>query len=97
MKSYLCGLDLGQQQDYTAIAIAEYYRNTGPKRLPLQYDVRHIERIPLGTNYPTIVSRVHTLLDAPRLKGHVELIVDGTGVGGLWSICCVKQDSNPSR
>jgi hypothetical protein len=79
--SYLCGLDLGQQKDYTALAIAEYYRPDGAKRLPLQYDVRHIERVPLGTSYPVIVNRVHTLLDAPRLQGHVKLIVDGTGVG----------------
>lgn len=77
--SYVCGLDLGQQQDFTALAIAEYYRPDGAKTL--QYDMRHIERIPLGTNYPTIVSRVHTLLDAPNLRGRVQLIVDGTGVG----------------
>ena len=78
--SYLCGLDLGQQHDYTALAIAEYYRPDGPTACP-QYDVRHIERMPLGTSYPTVVSRIHTLLNAPRLKDHVELIVDGTGVG----------------
>lgn len=77
--SYLCGLDLGQQHDFTALAIAEYSRPDGAKTI--QYDVRHIERVPLGTSYPVIVSRVHTLLNDPSVRGRVELIVDGTGVG----------------
>ena len=41
----------------------------------------HLERMPLGTPYPTIVRHVRALLDTPPLKGNAELVVDATGVG----------------
>ena len=46
-----------------------------------RYDVRHIERYPLGTSYPAIVDHVHALLQRAPLRGNVECVVDASGVG----------------
>lgn len=43
-------------------------------------NIRHLERLPLGTAYPDVVRRVATLLALPDLAG-AELVVDATGVG----------------
>ncbi len=45
------------------------------------YEVRHLERLPLGTSYPEVVEQVRTLLDTPPLKDNTELAIDATGVG----------------
>ena len=49
--AYLLGLDLGQAQDYTALVIAEQHGRS-PQT---DYDLRYLERVPLGTAYPTII------------------------------------------
>ena len=67
------GLDLGQAADPTALIIAE---QLGQR--PHSYDVRHIERPPLGTPYPAIVAAVADRM--ARIPG-TPLVVDGTGVG----------------
>src|SRR5215472_16910463 len=43
------------------------------------FQVGHLERVPLGTTYPAIVSHVGRLLG--RLPGNTELVIDYTGVG----------------
>ena len=43
--------------------------------------VRHLERFPLGTPYPTVVARTAALLAAPPLGPAADLVVDATGVG----------------
>jgi hypothetical protein len=43
------------------------------------YQVRHLERLPLGTPYPAIVSHVGRLL--AKLPARTELAIDLTGVG----------------
>src|SRR5262249_47623943 len=85
---YCMGLDLGQQSDPTTIAVAEKVQvPTGKPMLergaPTEshYHLRHIERMPLGTPYPTVVARVVELVPQPPLCGAVSLAVDGTGVG----------------
>lgn len=52
------------------------------------YDVRHLERMPLGTPYPTQVERVARIVKDLRNRddvlfgrGSVRLVVDQTGVG----------------
>ncbi len=57
----------------------ENWRHGRPAQPPLS--VRHLERLALGTSYPTIVQRVAALLASPPLRGDAVLIVDGTGVG----------------
>ncbi len=43
--------------------------------------VRHLERIPLGTRYPDVVACVQQLINTPPLKDNSSLVVDATGVG----------------
>ncbi len=84
---YFIGVDLGQKHDFTAIAILER-RDPGlpnflhPWSLPeTAYELRHLERLPLGTPYTKIVERIAAIANLPELERNTELIVDGTGVG----------------
>jgi hypothetical protein len=88
MNSYYVGLDLGQSRDFTALAIVERSESNGdwdaaayayPKAIG--QDLRHLERLPLGTPYPEVVSRVVQVMESMAQKGPCELIVDATGVG----------------
>ncbi len=83
--SFWLGLDLGQAQDYTALAILERHDATPtphtPTAAPVVFQCRYLERVQLGTPYPAIVERVQTLLSTPALRGHTRLVVDATGVG----------------
>ena len=79
MRSFVVGLDLGQAQDYTALAVIERVE-TEDKRQPSCH-VRHLERFRLGTSYPTIVERVADMLSREPLAGDASLVVDATGVG----------------
>lgn len=72
---FYVGLDLGQVQDYSALAILEWL----PKELSSA--VRHLRRFPLGTPYPRICEEVRALVLRPPLVGKVQLVVDATGVG----------------
>ena len=74
------GLDLGQVRDYTAIAVIERIASS-PKNAPPSYHLRHLQRFPLGTPYPEIVTHVRDMIHSPPLAGVTKLIVDGTGVG----------------
>jgi hypothetical protein len=81
---FYLGLDLGQRQDYSAIAVVE--RPDPPKWAPLRPPdptlmVRHVERIPLGTKYPEVVARVRAVVGDAELRGQCALAVDATGVG----------------
>jgi hypothetical protein len=115
---YFVGLDLGQTQDFTAIAVvgldqvyleasrsedAAYDRLIRAGEDPhldevdlrlikreiedLPYlpkpifEVRHLERLALGTAYTEVALRVSHLMRTPPLRGNAELAADGTGVG----------------
>lgn len=71
---YLVGVDFGQSLDYTALSVVE---QTGS---PSRYDVRHLERFPLGTPYPAVIGRLCGLMGSTLLHGS-PLICDRTGVG----------------
>lgn len=77
--SYIVGVDLGQANDYTAIAVAEVRAPApdGAETAP-HYQIRHLERLELGTPYPQQVERVQVIMKG--LKGAL-LVVDQTGVG----------------
>jgi len=47
--------------------------------IPLTHHVRHLERLPIGTPYPTQVARVKEIM--ARLPPGTDLIVDNTGGG----------------
>jgi hypothetical protein len=65
------GLDLGQAQDYTALAICE---DDGEV-----WTITSLGRLPLGTPYPAVVERVVAF--AASLPRPLYLMVDATGVG----------------
>jgi hypothetical protein len=88
MAEYTIGVDLGQSRDPTAIAIVRKVRGEetvsacGIYRLPapaLAFQVGHLERLPLHTPYPGVVSHVLRLL--AKFPDETELVIDHTGVG----------------
>lgn len=77
---FYMGLDLGQASDYSALVIAQQFRDyKGP--VPTRYQIRHIERMELGTRYTAIVAHVRDLLWTDALYQKCELVIDATGVG----------------
>jgi hypothetical protein len=75
---HLFGLDLGQAQEYTALAVAQQTMQTGGWRPVFTYAFRHLQRWPLGTSYPQLRAEVTGLLQ--KAPG-AELVVDATGCG----------------
>ena len=101
MSTFILGLDLGQTNDYSALIVAEQIMPE-PAEPPAdrrpRYDVRHIERFPLGTPYPTIVDATVETLERPELGDNVFLVIDGTGVGRRPLICFASAlGSAPTR
>jgi hypothetical protein len=79
----IAALDLGQVQDYSALAALE--RREAPKPAGLagrrhEYTARHLRRWPLGTPYTQIVADVAALMASGQLAG-APLVIDRTGVG----------------
>jgi hypothetical protein len=104
--TFFLGLDLGQAQDPTAIAVLERHEPpplaTEPDPFPYsargvrvwgpdlsaktpqpqpRYHCRYLERLQLGTPYPSIAAHVKKLLNTLPLRNRTTLIVDATGVG----------------
>ena len=77
---YIIGLDIGQAQDHTALAVLERPEREPYNRDKPIYSLRHLVRFPLNTPYTTIVPAVAKLTSAPPLKGS-PLVIDHTGVG----------------
>jgi hypothetical protein len=77
--SYVIGLDLGQSQDFTALAVLERWAPETSTDKP-DYALRHLKRFPLGTAYTDIVPAVAALRRAEPLR-EASLVVDQTGVG----------------
>ena len=91
--NYFFSVDLGTMQDFTAISVLERV----PRKLPgdslpgsdtpgvpkytAVYVMRHLERLPLGLDYPTISSRIKDMMSHEKLQRQSALIVDATGVG----------------
>ena len=80
---FYVGMDLGQSQDYTAIAVVERREVMLAYRTPMFHSVavRHVERLALGTPYAGVVARVRAIVQSDALKGDCSLTVDATGVG----------------
>jgi hypothetical protein len=80
---FFSGLDLGQAQDYSALAVVERIAEPDPERagkFVYRFDVRHMHRWALGTPYPRVVSDVGAWFARPPLAKSA-LAVDQTGVG----------------
>ncbi len=85
---YFVGVDLGQRSDPTAIAVVERVEVAGEwdaihyaYRKTVEYRVRHLERVRLGTPYPDVVERVRTVAHSNELEGRATVVVDATGAG----------------
>lgn len=91
---WFVGVDLGQSTDPTAISVmnhrvvpldswtenikAGYWRQDRTEH----FEVRHLERLPLGMSYPQQIQRVANLLARPPLHAlKPKLVIDETGVG----------------
>ena len=90
---WILAVDLGQSVDPSAICALNYRVVPLEKWIPdpkAQYwrqertehfDVRHLQRLPLGLSYPAQVQRVAELLARPPLNTGAALAIDETGVG----------------
>ncbi len=82
------GLDLGQRQDHTALAVLHRYSEPQPGRDPITWQPRqrtrllltHLDRVPLGVPYLAIIERVK-LLTRSLHPAPITLSVDASGVG----------------
>jgi hypothetical protein len=83
------GLDLGQAADPSALAILRETPVLGVDGriatdhrggILLSFDCVHLERFPLGTEYPAIVGRVEELVRSPKLQ-RSRMVIDATGAG----------------
>jgi hypothetical protein len=90
---FFIGVDLGQAEDFTAIAVVERAevegawdaaRYTHEKRAELR--LRHLERVPLGTAYPEVVERVRRVTGAAGRGGRCHLAT-GREWGVRWWTC----------
>ena len=77
---YTVGVDLGQSFDPTAISCVRRLDADDGDPSRSIFQVGHLERLPLGVPYPSIVRAVGGVLAAPRLR-KAELVIDYTGVG----------------
>ena len=82
------GLDIGQRRDFSAITVLEAIEETDGTRDPVTYQfrrrkaiqLRHAERVRIGTPFAGVVDRVAEIVSDPRLQG-CTLVADATGVG----------------
>jgi hypothetical protein len=89
---WIVAADLGQSTDPTAICAMHHRVIPSDNWTPNakgqfwkqdraeHFDVRHLERLPLGMSYPAQVQHVANLLARPPLVG-AKLVIDETGVG----------------
>jgi hypothetical protein len=79
---FVIGLDVGQTQDFTALAVLERRPSVAGQSgfVSAEYALRLLRRFTLGTPYSEIVPAVARLTSTHPLAG-APLIVDQTGVG----------------
>ncbi len=82
-RRFICGLDLGQASDFTALSVTEQIWSPAIKGY--QYNLAYLNRPKLGTPYPDVVKAVKKLLWDKQLRTNCSdppyLVVDKTGVG----------------
>ncbi len=84
VSKFFVGVDLGKSQDYTAISVieeqsppSEYEADKKQKK----YQIRYLDRPPLGTSYIEVGNIIARLMNRPPLSDNTPLIVDATGIG----------------
>lgn len=70
------GVDIGQKHDPTAIAVAEYLKRPRvdvPGRDEWYYPTRHLERLPLGTDYGVVATRIVEVVANIKERAHARM------------------------
>jgi hypothetical protein len=85
-RRFVLGLDLGQAQDYTALAVVQWQLVPWPAPGTLlphpHYNVPTLKRWPAGTPYRDIVNTLANFMRAAPLSASCPtLVIDETGVG----------------
>jgi hypothetical protein len=89
-RQYYIGVDLGQRQDYSTVAVLEDRLLAHKERNKVNYAplterrcaLLHLERLDFGTRYIRVVDRLYGMLTSERLREEkVVLCLDATGVG----------------
>ena len=78
------GVDVGQLHDPTAIVVAQRVTRNDSREGPFGFVIRHVERLPLGTSYPSVSNRVADVvrhLVEQTKRATIHLLIDSTGVG----------------
>lgn len=82
------GIDIGQQRDPSAIAVAEYLkrdREDMPDVSEWYFPIRYLQRVPLNTSYPDVAARVVEIIDGLQARDtppkRIHVAIDVTGVG----------------
>jgi hypothetical protein len=79
--AYFVGLDLGQSQDYSALAIVE---RSGEAKSNYKFLCSYLKRWHLRTSYTSIVDETVQIMQKPELQSGPQrpmLLVDATGCG----------------
>lgn len=79
LPKFIAGMDIGQMADPTALAILEWTMVLLHGQLEPRWDVRHLERVPLQTAYPTMARGLRVRLE--QLRARCLVVLDCTGVG----------------
>ncbi len=79
---WVIGLDLGQANDFTAISVLDRTIETVNGKTTRRLDLRHLQRLKLGTSYPDQVDIVRKIVAALPPRQHAPMLVcDATGTG----------------
>ena len=93
--TYKLGLDFGYERDYSTVVVLEYSVFQNGKHDPTnwqwihehRFHIRHIERIPLKTDYTAVADYIRDFVTHPALLHNTEVVLDCSGVGrAVYSI-----------
>jgi hypothetical protein len=90
--SYICGLDLGQVSDFTALCVIEKTVTEADGKTHKKYGVRHLQRW-LGRSYVDIAEELRPML---AMMDRPVLVPDATGVG-VGVVDILRKASLPIR
>ncbi|MBF0344584.1 MAG: hypothetical protein HQL06_10185 [Nitrospirae bacterium] len=80
-EKYYISIDLGQAADFTAIVCLEQFtRYNNKSKKEIRYNLRYVEKLPLGTTYPTVVEKSKQVIEKVG-NDKTTLVMDATGVG----------------
>ncbi len=79
----LIGVDVGQRAEPSALCVVEIEDRSGPHGTQVHYVVRHLERFPIGTEYPALADRVAQVASGASMRGAhgLHVYLDATELG----------------